>query len=89
MNVTQDWEEYKKLPKPKMLLCHYEYLVKHDTKLARKQWDWIIVDESQRIKNRSSNASRSMRKLRFSSKNKYVLSGTPDDGDAQHYWAQF
>ena len=89
VNITQDWESYKKLPKPKLLLCHYEYLVKHDTKLAKKQWSWIIVDESQRIKNRSSNASRSMRKLRHSSSYKYVLSGTPDDGDAQHYWAQF
>jgi len=89
VNITQDWEEYKKLPKPKLLLCHYEYLVKHQDKLARKTWSWIICDESQRLKNRSSNASRAMRKLRYRSDHKYVLSGTPDDGDPTHYWAQF
>jgi len=71
------------------LLCHYEYLTKHVTKLARRTWTTIIVDESQRIKNRSSGASRAMRKLRYCSDNKIVLSGTPDDGDRIHYWAQF
>lgn len=89
VNVTRDWEVYKKLPKPKLLLCHYEYLVKHVDKLARKTWSWIIVDESQRIKNRSTSSSRAMRKLRYKSDHKYVLSGTPDDGDYTHYWAQF
>lgn len=89
LNVTRDWEEYKKLPKPKLLLCHYEYLVKHDTKLARRQWSFIIVDESQRLKNRSSQSSRAIRKLRHQSPYKIILSGTPDDGDPIHYWAQF
>ena len=89
LNVTRDWEEYKKLPKPKLLLCHYEYLVKHIKKLARRKWTMILVDESQRIKNRASNASRAMRQLRYQSEHKYVLSGTPDDGDPIHYWAQF
>lgn len=89
LNVTSDWEVYKKLPKPKLLLCHYEYLVKHVKKLARRKWTMILVDESQRIKNRSSNASRAMRQLRYQSDHKFVLSGTPDDGDPIHYWAQF
>ena len=89
VNVTRDWEAYKKLPKPKLLLCHYEYLTKHINKFARKTWSWVICDESQRLKNRSSNASRAMRKLRYQSDHKYVLSGTPDDGDLIHYWAQF
>jgi len=53
LNVTRDWEEYKKLPKPKLLLCHYEYLVKVIKKLARRKWTMILVDESQRIKNRA------------------------------------
>jgi SNF2 family DNA or RNA helicase len=89
LNITRDWEEYKKLPAPKMLLCHYEYLTKHRKKLCKKKWTWIIVDESQRIKNRSSAASRAMRQFRYQSDNKIVLSGTPDDGDLTHYWAQF
>lgn len=89
VNVTRDWGEYKKLPKPKLLLCHYEYLVKHIKKLCKKTWSMILVDESQRIKNRSSGASRAMRQLRYKSEHKYVLSGTPDDGDPIHYWAQF
>lgn len=89
LNVTRDWEEYKKLPKPKLLLCYYEYLVKHIKKLARRRWTMILVDESQRIKNRASHASRAMRQLRYQSDHKFVLSGTPDDGDPIHYWAQF
>lgn len=89
LNVTRNWEEYKKLPKPKLLLCHYEYLTKIIDRLTKKNWSWIIVDESQRIKNRSSGASRAMRKLRYQSDHKIVLSGTPDDGDPIHYWAQF
>lgn len=89
LNITRDWEAYKKLPAPKLLLCHYEYLVKHKDKLKKKKWSWVIVDESQRIKNRSSAASRAMRQLRNASDHKIVLSGTPDDGDLTHYWAQF
>jgi SNF2 family DNA or RNA helicase len=30
-----------------------------------------------------------MRKLRYQSDHKIVLSGTPDDGDPAHYWGQF
>jgi SNF2 family DNA or RNA helicase len=91
VNVTRDWEEYKKLPAPKLLLCHYEYLSKHASKIAKRKrgYDFIIVDESQRAKSRNTKSSRDLRKLRYASPNKIVLSGTPDDGDPIHYWAQF
>lgn len=77
LNVTSDWEEFKKLPSPKLLLIHYEMLPKLINKLVRyKKLNWACVDEAQRIAARGNQASRAMNRLSWI-ENKLVLTGTP------------
>jgi superfamily II DNA or RNA helicase len=49
-------------------------------------FDYIILDESQNIKNASSKAYKSVRQLK--SKNKLILSGTPVENSVSDLWTQ-
>lgn len=56
-------------------ICNYEQVVRDLSVVERSQWDLIILDEGQRIKNWQSNVSQIVRSLR--STYALVLSGTP------------
>lgn len=88
LNVASDWETFKKLPKPRWLVIHYEYFIKIIKRLINQSWEVGIIDESQRLKNRSSVASRAAARFKDVF-HRIILSGTPDDGNPIHYWAQF
>jgi SNF2 family DNA or RNA helicase len=80
LNVTSDWEEFKKLPNPRVLLIHYEVLPKLINRLVKyKKLNWACVDEAQRIANRGNVASRAMARLSWIER-KLVLTGTPQEG---------
>ena len=80
LSVTSDWEEFKKLPNPRILLIHFEMLPKLINKLVRyKKLNWACVDEAQRIANRGNKASRALARLSWID-NKLVLTGTPQEG---------
>lgn len=80
LNVTSDWEEFKKLPNPRILLIHYEMLPKLIKRLVKYQkFNWACVDEAQRIANRGNGASRAMARLSWI-RRKLVLTGTPQEG---------
>lgn len=86
------WDEFKERSKKAAkiaLIIHYEMLKKLARALVRRSWTLIVCDESQRIKERSSTASRKMRQLRHSAEYKLALTGTPFDKEPQEMWAQF
>jgi len=91
VNFTSDWEEYKKLPFPRILLLHYEAFCKKRLvpKMQRRSWHFGCFDESQRLKDRGSLGSRRAKQMSECTHRKVILSGTPDDGAEEHYWAQF
>ena len=91
LNWTRDWEEYKKLPYPRLFLMHWEAFTKKRqvSKLVRRKWAFGAFDESQRLKDRGSLSSRRAKQMRHCTYRKALLSGTPDDGNEMHYWAQF
>jgi len=89
LNVTSDWEEFKKLPSPRILLIHYEMLPKLISKLVRyKKFNWACVDEAQRIANRGNGASRAMARLSWIDQ-KLVLTGTPQEVRETDYFGIF
>lgn len=89
INLTSDWNEYKKLPSPKLLVLHYEAFTKFTKYMKNRQWDFGCFDESQRLKDRGSLGSRRAKQMSEPTRRKLILSGTPDDGDPAHFWAQF
>lgn len=55
--------------------------------LAERQWDAVILDEAQAIKNPKTKQSRQIRKLKGNSR--IALTGTPIENDLVNLWAIF
>ena len=55
-----------------------------------RQWDCIVLDESHKIKNRTSKRSAFLLKLSLKAKYRYILTGTPiGNGQLENIWAQY
>lgn len=92
--VVQTWEEFmerKNEPAPILLLLHYDQFRNKRLlpKIRKQRWTLIVVDESQRLKDRASLSSRALRRLRHNAEYKLVLSGTPIDSKPEELWGQF
>ncbi|GAB3203062.1 superfamily II DNA or RNA helicase [Pontibacter aydingkolensis] len=62
-------------------------IVRLDAELLKSYYfDYIILDESQAIKNPDSNTSRSVRELK--SRHRLILTGTPVENSTMDLWAQ-
>jgi SNF2 family DNA or RNA helicase len=78
------------MARPRVILLHYEAVPPHIKKLRKLvRFTLIVYDESQRLKNRQSIASRTAMKFHDSAFFKLALSGTPMDEQPQELWAQF
>lgn len=69
-------------------LMNYEAVPKEVKRLRKRNWDLIVYDESQRLKDRGGLASRTAKKLTNSAKKRIILSGTPIEQSPQNLWAQ-
>ena len=75
---------------PRVLLLHYEALPEVVKKISKGlQWTLIVVDESQRLKNRNTLQSKTVAKLKGSAPYKVILTGTPIEDSPSDLWAQF
>jgi superfamily II DNA or RNA helicase len=63
------------LPRRRVVLTTYGVLSRDVDHLAEVQWEYVILDEAQYIKNTATKASRAVRKLHSS--NRLALTGTP------------
>lgn len=93
VSVARSVEELAELPRPRVLLVHYEMmpkLVERYKKFMRAmmRWHLIVYDESQRLKSRQSITSRTAAKLHDAAAFKVILSGTPMDEEPADLWAQ-
>lgn len=89
LNVTSDWNTFKSLPHPRLLLVHYEALPKLIDKLVKyRQFNFACVDEAQRISNRGNRASRAMARLAWVNR-RLVLTGTPQEVKETDYFGIF
>ncbi len=90
LNVTSDWEEYKRLPFPKLLLVHFEELHTIAGKLKNPKWiSFVAIDEAHRLKARGSRQSRAAAKLYRAGRKRLIMTGTPIEKHPKDLWAQF
>ena len=55
-----------------------------------KVWDCIVLDESHKIKNRTSKRAKFLLRLALKSKYRYILTGTPiGNGQLENIWSQY
>lgn len=81
-------EHKKKYPNAyRVLLVNREKLKPIKGRLIRRKWDWLIWDEAQVLKNRTSQASRDAYQIARSAKRRLALTGTPMDLDPKDLWA--
>jgi SNF2 family DNA or RNA helicase len=71
------------------------YLINHDGVriyediLKEKEFDWIVIDESTKIKNPSSSVSRAHVSISWKAKRRNTLSGTPNPNGFIDLWQQY
>ena len=65
-------------PERLLLILHMQAFSKYSRRLAKKEWDFVIIDESQVLKARGSGFSRAARRVR-NAKRRLALSATPLD----------
>lgn len=70
------------------LVINYEQARIHIDQLVEMDFDFVILDESHRIKNRKAKTTKALWKLRFV-RYKLILSGTPVPKDEIDLWSQF
>eukprot|EP00698_Gefionella_okellyi_P022852 TRINITY_DN7652_c0_g1_i1.p1 TRINITY_DN7652_c0_g1~~TRINITY_DN7652_c0_g1_i1.p1 ORF type:complete len:1123 (+),score=256.91 TRINITY_DN7652_c0_g1_i1:28-3369(+) len=69
-----------------VVLTTYEFVIGDKAKLGRIPWNYIILDEGQRIKNKDSKLSGTLTGA-YDSKHRLVLTGTPLQNDLTELWS--
>lgn len=87
LNLLTD--EARQLIEPKLTITNYEQLqAKAGKKLMSEVWDYIIIDEGHKIKDKTTNTHKLVIKLALNAKFKYILTGTPVvNGNLINYWS--
>ena len=75
--------------KPVVCVINYDSVWRKN-KGYDQDWDCIVLDESHKIKNRTSKRSAFLLKLALKSKYRYILTGTPiGNGRLENIWSQY
>ncbi|XP_044257261.1 lymphocyte-specific helicase-like [Tribolium madens] len=70
-----------------VIICSYQTPIRTSCHLRDYKWQYIVVDEGQRLKNANSKLSQELRG--FLTTNKLLLTGTPLQNDIGELWALF
>jgi SWI/SNF-related matrix-associated actin-dependent regulator of chromatin subfamily A protein 2/4 len=68
-----------------VLVTTYEFIMRDRSRLSKVDWQYIIIDEAQRMKDRQSKLAKDLD--RFTSARRLLLSGTPLQNDLQELWS--
>eukprot|EP00026_Physarum_polycephalum_P000554 Phypoly_transcript_00555.p1 GENE.Phypoly_transcript_00555~~Phypoly_transcript_00555.p1 ORF type:complete len:1422 (+),score=377.64 Phypoly_transcript_00555:70-4335(+) len=66
-------------------LISFEFVMKDKNDLSKLKWEYVILDEGHRIKNKNSKLSTILRQ--YTSKHRLLLTGTPLQNDLSELWA--
>ena len=80
-------EMVKEIPDADLVLTTYPLLSRDQDILSAQDWDLIIVDEAQMLKNPASQMSKALRLLSCSGR--LALTGTPIENSLQDLWTLF
>ena len=87
LSGTDRKELFKEIPKYDIVITSYA-LVRRDIKeLKKHEFRYVILDESQNIKNADSQTAQAVKELRC--KHKLALSGTPIENKLEELWSIF
>jgi SNF2 family DNA or RNA helicase len=86
VNHGQRYDSIEELSKHQLILTSYGLVINDLEILQKIEWDLIVADESQAIKNTSSLRYKAM--LRLKGKQKIALTGTPIENGIQELYAQ-
>lgn len=89
VRIVSTFAAFKAAKDAVLWLTHYEDLPQYRTRLRRMRITLSVYDESQRIKNRTSIASRVASTLGSVSEYRVAMTGTPIDKQPGELWAQF
>ncbi|KAK2080232.1 hypothetical protein QBZ16_000085 [Prototheca wickerhamii] len=68
-----------------ILVTTYEFVMRDTSRLAKIDWQYIIIDEAQRMKDRESKLAKDLDK--FTAARRLLLSGTPLQNDLLELWS--
>ena len=74
-------------PNVQLFIMSYSLVLNDVNALKDKQFDWIVLDEAQNIKNTSAQRTSAIKKLH--SRHRMALSGTPIENDLTELWSIF
>ncbi len=79
--------QFKNIPKYDVVITSYALVRRDIEELKKHEFRYVILDESQNIKNATSQTSKSVKELR--SKHRLALSGTPIENRLEELWSVF
>ena len=68
-----------------VLVTTYEFIMRDRSKLSKVNWQYIVIDEAQRLKDREGRLSRDLD--RFRCNRRLLLTGTPLQNDLSELWS--
>ncbi len=84
---TRRSKDFRRIKKYPLVLTTYGHLRRDIVFLKEIPWNFAILDESQNIKNPTSETSKAVRLLE--AKNRVALTGTPVENNTMDLWSQF
>ncbi|HND04030.1 MAG TPA: DEAD/DEAH box helicase [Candidatus Obscuribacter sp.] len=79
--------EFDKIPKSDIVITTYPLISRDSLTLASQDWNAVVLDEAQMIKNPSTQAAQALLKLK--SDYRVCLTGTPVENHLGELWSQF
>jgi superfamily II DNA or RNA helicase len=79
--------EIEALKKYDVVICSYGIMVSEEELLIAKDWNCVVLDEAQAIKNHQSKRARAVRKLK--AKFRLASTGTPLENNLDELWSLF
>jgi len=89
--VEQDCEDDRQHGDPSIVVVNYEsaWRAPLGSWILERDWDWVILDESHRIKAHNSSVSKFCAKLHYRAKRRLCLTGTPMPHSPMDLFGQF
>ncbi len=87
LSGTERKELFKEIPKYDVVITSYALVRRDIAKLKKHEFRYVILDESQNIKNAESMTAQSVKQLNC--KHKLALSGTPIENRLEELWSIF
>lgn len=89
LNVTDNWDEFKKLPNPRLFLVHFDIFPRLIKQLVKyKKLTWMAIDEAHKLANRGNKLSKAAARM-FWVPRRLILTGTPIEEEPTDVFGQY